>query len=70
MFNSWDIRWVMAELEVGVPGPLAGDIGPERDWPDPAGEAAGEGEGPLRMLERRGEVCGENGDWAWLLCSP
>lgn len=34
-----------------------------------AGEPAGEGEGP-RMPGRWGDVWGEKGDWAWLLCSP
>lgn len=45
-------------------------MGPERDWLEPTGEPTGEGEGPLRRLERRGEACGEKGDCAGLLCSP
>lgn len=42
-----------------LPGPLVGEI-----WLELAGlgEATGGGEGPGRMLETRGEVCGENGD--------
>lgn len=44
---------------MSIPGPLVGEI-----WLEPAGlgEAMGGGEGPGRMLETRGEVCGENGD--------
>lgn len=48
---------------------LAGDSGPVRGVLALAGEPAGEGEGP-RMPCRWGEVWGEKGDWAWLLCSP
>lgn len=51
------------------PGMLAGDSGPVRGVLALAGEPAGEGEGP-RMPCRWGEVWGEKGDWAWLLCSP
>lgn len=52
------------------PGALAGEMGPERDWLEPAGEPTGEGEGPLRTPGSRGEAWGEKGDRAWLLCSP
>ncbi|KAJ8341712.1 hypothetical protein SKAU_G00340030 [Synaphobranchus kaupii] len=45
-------------------------MGPERDWVEPAGEAAGEGEGPVRRPATCGEAWGEKGDWAGLLCSP
>lgn len=48
---------------------LAGDSGPVRDVLALAGEPAGEGEGP-RMPGRCGDVWGEKGDWAGLLCSP
>lgn len=34
-----------------------------------AGEPTGDGEGP-RMPGKWGDVCGEKGDWAGLLCSP
>ena len=55
-----------------LPGPLAGEMGPERDWPEPTGEATGEEDEapPLRMAGRRGETWGEKGDWAGLLVSP
>lgn len=55
--------------EVSPPGMLAGDSGPVRGVLALAGEPAGEGEGP-RMPGRWGDVWGEKGDWAWLLCSP
>lgn len=50
-----------------LPGPLVGEI-----WLELAGlgEATGGGEGPGRMLETRGEVCGENGDGVGLPWSP
>lgn len=51
------------------PGMLAGDSGPARGVLALAGEPAGDGEGP-RMPWMCGDVCGEKGDWAWLLCSP
>lgn len=47
----------------------AGERGPERDAVALAGEPTGEGEGP-RMPGRWGDVWGENGDCAGLLCSP
>lgn len=59
-FNAWGIS---------PPGILAGDSGPVRGVLALAGEPAGEGEGP-RMPGRWGDVWGEKGDWAWLLCSP
>lgn len=52
-----------------LPGTAAGESGPERDWATLAGDPTGDGEGPL-MPGRWGEVCGEKGDWAGLLCSP
>lgn len=48
---------VMADWEESGPL-LAGDIGPDRDWPlDPAGDSEGEGEGPVRAdtWEENGE---------------
>lgn len=46
---------------MSLPGPLVGEI-----WLEPAGlreaTGGGGGEDPGRMLETRGEVCGENGD--------
>lgn len=51
------------------PGMLAGESGPVRGVLALAGDPAGEGEGP-RMPGRWGEVWGEKGDWAGLLCSP
>lgn len=39
-----------------LPGTLAGDMGPDRDWLEPTGEPTGEGEGPLRRPERRGDA--------------
>lgn len=51
----------------GIPGILAGEIGPDRDWLLPTGEPTGEGDGPPGMLERWGDACGEKGDWAGLL---
>lgn len=54
----------------GIPGILAGEIGPDRDWLLPTGEPTGEGDGPPGMLERWGDACGEKGDWAGLLWSP
>lgn len=54
---------------ISPPGMLAGDSGPVRGVLALAGEPAGEGEGP-RMPGRWGDVWGEKGDWAWLLCSP
>lgn len=48
---------------------LAGDRGPVRGVLALAGEPAGDGEGPL-MPGRWGEVWGEKGDCAGLLCSP
>lgn len=54
-----------------IPGTLAGEIGPERDWFEPTGDPTGEGEGGPRAPGRCGEeVRGENGDGAGLLCSP
>lgn len=52
-----------------LPGTAAGDRGPVREGVTLAGEPTGDGEGP-RMPGRWGEVCGEKGDWAGLLCSP
>lgn len=48
---------------------MAGERGPVREVVALAGEPAGDGEGP-RMPGRWGEVWGEKGDWARLLCSP
>ena len=48
---------------------VAGESGPEREALALAGEPTGEGEGP-RMPGRWGEVWGEKGDCAGLLCSP
>lgn len=56
--------------EKWIPGILAGEIGPDRDWLLPTGEPTGEGDGPPGMLERCGDACGEKGDWAGLLWSP
>lgn len=55
------------DVIASLPVPLGGEI-----WLEPAGlvEATGGGEGPGRMLETRGELCGENADWVWLPCSP
>lgn len=52
------------------PGALAGEMGPDRDWLEPAGEPTGEGEGPLWTPGSRGEAWGEKGDRAGLLGSP
>lgn len=57
-------------FKTNLPGILAGEIGPERDWLLPTGEPTGEGDGPPGMLERCGEAWGEKGDCAGLLCSP
>lgn len=54
---------------IWLPGTAAGERGPVREGVTLAGEPTGEGEGP-RMPGRWGEVCGEKGDWAGLLCSP
>lgn len=54
---------------IWVPGIVAGERGPVREVVALAGEPAGDGEGP-RMPGRWGEVWGEKGDWARLLCSP
>lgn len=54
---------------IWLPGTAAGDSGPVREGVTLAGEPTGEGEGP-RMPGRWGDVCGEKGDWAGLLCSP
>lgn len=53
----------------GIPGTAAGDSGPDRDGVVLAGEPTGDGDGP-RIPGRWGEVWGEKGDWAGLLCSP
>lgn len=55
--------------DILLPGTAAGDSGPVRDGVTLAGEPTGDGEGP-RIPGRCGEVCGEKGDWAGLLCSP
>ncbi|TNN86078.1 hypothetical protein EYF80_003495 [Liparis tanakae] len=52
-----------------LPGTAAGDRGPVREVVTLAGEPTGDGEGP-RMPGKWGDVCGEKGDWAGLLCSP
>ena len=57
-------------MEGHKPGALAGEMGPDRDWLEPAGDPTGEGEGPLRTPGSRGEAWGEKGDRAGLLCSP
>lgn len=54
---------------LSLPGTAAGDRGPVREGVTLAGEPTGDGEGP-RMPGRWGEVCGEKGDCAGLLCSP
>lgn len=74
-----DLTWSISHLidhmshfsawNTGPPGMLAGDSGPVRGVLALAGEPAGEGEGP-RIPGRWGDVWGEKGDWAWLLCSP
>lgn len=56
-------------LSLFLPGTAAGDSGPVREGVTLAGEPTGDGEGP-RIPGRWGEVCGEKGDWAGLLCSP
>lgn len=45
-----------------MPGMLAGEMGPERDWLLPTGEPTGDGDGPPGMPERCGDACGEKGD--------
>lgn len=54
---------------IWVPCMLVGESGPVREALALAGDPAGEGEGP-RMPGKWGEVWGEKGDWAGLLCSP
>lgn len=61
--------YVCALVYVCSPGIVAGERGPVREVVALAGEPAGDGEGP-RMPGRWGEVWGEKGDWARLLCSP
>lgn len=61
--NASEVFWEL------LPGTAAGDRGPVREGVTLAGEPTGDGEGP-RMPVRWGEVCGEKGDWAGLLCSP
>lgn len=57
------------KMPLPLPGTAAGESGPVREGVTLAGEPTGDGEGP-RMPGRCGEVCGEKGDWAGLLCSP
>lgn len=66
---AWSRPTKRSNTWVVLPGTAAGESGPERDWATLAGDPTGDGEGPL-MPGRWGEVCGEKGDWAGLLCSP